>query len=125
LLALRHPLLWAVLGWLLVAGVVTGSLLPGSIVAAVTFNDKIEHAGAYALLMLWFGGLYPRARHPRIAVALLALGVALDLLQGLTETRSLEALDILADAVGLAIGLSLSMSVLEGWCQRLERRLLT
>jgi VanZ family protein len=100
-------------------------LLPAPIVAAVTFNDKIEHAGAYALLMLWFGGLYPRARHIRIAIALLALGVALDLLQGLTETRSLEALDILADAVGLAIGLSLSMSVLEGWCQRLERRLLT
>jgi VanZ family protein len=125
LLRLRYPLLWAALGWLLVAGVVMGSLLPGRIVAAVTFNDKIEHAGAYALLMLWFGGLYPRARHPWIAVALLALGIALDLLQGLTETRSLEALDILADAVGLAIGLSLSMTVLEGWCQRLERRLLT
>jgi VanZ family protein len=117
--------MWAALGWLLVAGVAVASLLPGPVVAdLVSLNDKFEHAVSYFVLMTWFGGLYPRALHPRVAIALLAFGVALDLLQGLTETRSLEALDILADVVGLALGLALSMTVLEGWCQRVERRLL-
>jgi len=101
-------------------------MLPGPVVAdLLSWNDKLEHTGTYFVLMVWFGGLYPRARHPLVAMALLALGIALDLLQGLTATRSLDVLDIIADGVGLVFGLVLSMSVLEGWCQRVERRLLT
>jgi VanZ family protein len=126
LLPLRYPTTWALLGWLLVLGVATGSLLPGPIVAEVmSYNDKVMHASSYFVLMVWFGGLYPRSKHLRIAVALLGLGIALDLLQGLTATRSLDIFDILANTVGLVLGLVLSMSLLEGWCQRLERRLLT
>jgi VanZ family protein len=126
LLPLRYPTTWALLGWLLVVGVATGSLLPGPVVAQVmSYNDKLMHASSYFVLMVWFGGLYPRGKHLRIAVALLGLGVALDLLQGLTATRSLDIFDIAANTVGLVLGLVLSMSLLEGWCQRLERRLLT
>lgn len=126
MLPLRYPAFWAALGWLLVAGVATGSLLPGPLVAEVMhYNDKLMHAGSYFVLMVWFGGLYPRKKHLRIAVALLGLGIALDLLQSLTETRSLDPYDIVANAGGLLLGLSLSMPLLEGWCQRLERRLLT
>lgn len=126
MLPLEYPKIWAAAGWLLVIGVATGSLLPGPVVAELlSWNDKLEHVGSYFALMVWFGGLYPRAKHPLIAAALLALGIALDLLQGLTETRSLDMLDIVADGVGLLAGLALSMTVLEGWCQRVERRLLT
>lgn len=119
-------MLWAVLGWALVIGVATGSLLPGPLVSKVMhYNDKIVHASSYFVLMVWFGGLYPRHKHVRIAVALLGLGVALDVLQGLTQTRSLDVYDIVANTVGLTLGLALSLTVLEGWCERLERRLLT
>ncbi len=123
---LRYPTAWALLGWLLIAGVATGSLLPGPIVAEVlNYNDKVMHASSYFVLMVWFGGLYPRSKHLRIAVALLGLGVALDLLKGLTATRSLDIFDIAANTFGLLLGLALSTSLLQGWCQRLERRLLT
>lgn len=125
MLPLRFPKVWSGLGWLLVLGVIVGSLLPGSALPEVSVNDKIEHAGAYCLLMVWFAGLYPRRLYPLIAAVLLALGIGLDLLQGLTRTRSLELYDIVADLVGIVIGSGLSLWLLGGWCQRLEQRLLS
>jgi hypothetical protein len=125
LLPLRFPQWWAGLGWLLVLAVIVGSLLPGRSLPNVSMNDKFEHAAVYCLLMVWFAGLYPRRLYLLIAAVLLALGTGLDLLQGLTETRTLEFLDIVADLVGIVIGLGLSVSLLGGWCQRLEQRLLS
>jgi VanZ family protein len=123
-LPLRYPHVWLALGWLLVIGVIVGSLLPGPIIREITpaVNDKVEHFSAYFVMMTWFGGLYPRAKHLRIAGALLFLGVALDVLQGVaTTTRDFELLDIAADAVGIFVALVLSFLLLEGWCQKLER----
>ncbi|HEY9182216.1 MAG TPA: VanZ family protein, partial [Gammaproteobacteria bacterium] len=97
MLPLRFPKWWAGLGWLLVLGVIVGSLLPGRALPDVSMNDKFGHAAAYCVLMVWFAGLYPRRLYLLIAAVLLALGIGLDLLQGLTETRSLELLDIAAD----------------------------
>jgi VanZ family protein len=121
-LPLRHPRIWLALGWMLVVGVVVGSLVPGQLLRAVSVGDKFQHAGAYFLLMVWFAGLYRRGLHPIIAAVLLLLGAALDVLQGMTRTRSFDLADIAADGVGIAVGLVLSYWVLEGWCQRLERR---
>jgi VanZ family protein len=75
--------------------------------------------------MVWFSGLYRRGLYLAIAVALLGLGVALDLLQTLTRTRSFEVPDIAADLVGIVVGCGLAFSFVGGWCQRLERRLLS
>jgi VanZ family protein len=124
MLPLRYPYVWLSLGWLLVVGVIVGSLLPGPIISEITpaINDKVEHFSAYFVLMIWFAGLYPRAKHLRVAGALLFLGIALDVLQGtLTTTRAFELLDIAADAVGILAALALSRWALEGWCLRLER----
>jgi VanZ family protein len=120
-LSLRHPWVWAGLGWALVIGVVVGSLLPGRMMPTMSLSDKVQHAGAYFLLMIWFAGLYRRSVHPIIALVLLLLGTALDVLQGTTRTRSFDLYDIAADAVGIVAGLVLSFWLLEGWCQRLER----
>jgi VanZ family protein len=123
-LPLRYPYVWLSVGWLLVIGVVFGSLLPGPVIQEITppIPDKVEHFSAYFALMIWFAGLYPRAKHLRLAGALLFLGIALDVLQGVaTKTRSFELLDIAADAVGIAVALALASWLLEGWCQRLER----
>jgi VanZ family protein len=121
LLSLRYPWLWAIAGWLLVLAVVAGSLLPGPSLPTVAVGDKIQHAGAYCLLMVWFGGLYERRRHGVIALGLVALGVALDLLQLTTRTRTFDVADVVANSVGVLLGLCLSMAVLGGWCQKFER----
>ena len=121
MLPLRYPWLWAIAGWLLVLAVATGSLVPGPALPTIGVSDKIEHAGAYFVLMLWFGGLYERRRHGFIALGLVGLGIALDLLQLTTRTRSFELADIAANSLGVVLGLGLSLSLLGGWCQKLER----
>jgi len=122
-LPLRYPWVWLSLGWLLVLSVIVGSLVPGDMLRAVTISDKIMHAGSYFVLMTWFAGMYRRSRHPLVAAVLLGLGIALDMIQGTTQTRSFELLDIGADAAGILAGLLLSIWLLEGWCLRLERLL--
>src|SRR5262245_56870857 len=106
MLPLRYPYVWLAFGWLLVIGVVVGSLLPAPVISEITppFNDKVEHFSAYFAMMMWFGGLYPRAKHLSVAGALLFLGVSLDVLQGVaTTTRTFDLLDIAADAVGIVV----------------------
>jgi hypothetical protein len=56
---------------------------------------------------------------------LLVLGIGLDLLQLLTETRLFEWYDVAMNATGVAVGLVLSVLLLGGWCQRVEQRLLS
>jgi VanZ family protein len=124
LLPLRYPRFWLSFGWLLVLGVIAGSLMPAPVVREITppVSDKLMHFGSYFALMVWFAGLYRRGRHVLIAAQLLGLGVALDVLQGTaTRTRSFEVLDIAADAAGILAALLLSLWLLEGWCLHLER----
>jgi VanZ family protein len=125
-LPLRFPKLWSALGWLLVIAVIVGSLIPGpALERTVEINDTVVHAGAYFILMLWFAGFYRRAIYPFIAAVLLALGLSLDLLQILTETRSFDWYDIAMNCSGVIFGLLVSWLLLGGWCQRVEQRLLS
>lgn len=121
---LRYPWAWRLAGWLMIAIVVAGSLMPGSSVPAMFGNDKMLHAATYFLLMIWFAGLYRRSRHLWIALGLVALGTALDALQALLPTRYFDMRDVAANAIGVLAALLLSYWLLEGWCQRMERWLL-
>lgn len=120
---LRFPWLWMTLGWALVAAVCVGSLVPGQMLAAVTFSDKLQHAGSYFVLMVWFAGMYEKRRQVRIAIVLAVLGFGLDALQLTTATRVFDLADVAANVAGIALGLGLSLSALAGWCQRVERYL--
>jgi glycopeptide antibiotics resistance protein len=77
------------------------------------------------ILMVWFGGFCRRGLYPAIAVVLLALGIGLDSLQLLTETRTFDWYDIAMNSTGVIVGLVLSLLLLGGWCQRVEQRLLS
>jgi VanZ family protein len=125
LLPLRFPRLWSFLGWLLVTAVIVGSLMPGQALQSMQVNDKFMHAGAYFILMVWFAGFYRHAAYPVIATVLLALGLALDLLQLLTDTRSFDWYDVAMNSGGVVFGFVLSTLLLGGWCQRVEQRLLS
>jgi len=109
------------MGWLLVAGVCVGSLLPGRYVAPILASDKLVHSLSYFLLMIWFCGLYRRSRHTAIAALLFALGFALDWLQGAYFRRSFDLADVAANASGILAAWVLCRFVLEGWCHRVER----
>jgi hypothetical protein len=124
-LPLRFPKLWTALAWLLTAGVIVGSLLPNDVVAQIHVRDKLMHAGSYLVLMVCFAGLYRRGLYPIVAVVLVLLGLSLDLLQMLTDTRSFDWRDVGMNCAGVVAGMLLSWWLLGGWCQRVEQRLLS
>lgn len=68
--------------------------------------DKANHAIAFAVLAVLGFAAYP-ARAAGVLAGLLAYGALIELLQGLTAYRSAEALDLLADGVGLVFGWTL------------------
>jgi VanZ family protein len=119
---LRFPWVWWAPGWLLVIGVCVGSLLPSRMLPDIfDFDDKLRHAGAYLLLMVWFGGIVDRDKHLILAAALVLLGIALDTLQLGVPSRTFSLSDVAANLVGIAAGLALLWFRLAGWCQRVER----
>jgi VanZ family protein len=121
MLPLRYPWLWWSLGWLLVAGVITGSLLPSVWMPDVAASDKVMHVVSYLVLMVWFSGLYRRDRHLVIAVLLFVLGFLLDFSQSASPYRVFDWRDVAANAGGILLGLLLSRFVFEGWCRRVEQ----
>ncbi len=107
----------------MVAGVVIASLVPARTVEFLVgdLNDKLEHSVAYAALMVWFGGMFRKSLQVWIGMVLVVLGGVIELLQGLTPTRTPDVLDLAADSIGVLIALALSLTLLHGWCQRIER----
>lgn len=67
-------------------------------------SDKLLHVGFFALLW-WLGRRAGIARRWLLALALLAFGACIEVAQAtLTLTREASALDLLADAAGIALG---------------------
>ena len=58
-----------------------------------------------------------------IALILIVFGVLLEFLQTQLPYRLFDPLDLLANAVGVALGLLLSLTLLAEWCQRIEQAL--
>ena len=120
--ALRFPWLWWGLGWLLVAGVVTGSLLPGDFMPLPDANDKVLHAASYGVLTLWFSGLAVRTRGLlTIALSMFVLGALLDVLQGSVSWRTFDLRDVAANGGGILVALVIARLLLAGWWVRVER----
>lgn len=69
--------------------------------ARIGLSDKAAHALAFYILTLLLFSIAPRRRRTDLALAALALGILIELSQGLTG-RSLSILDFLADALGVA-----------------------
>lgn len=121
MLPLRLAPWWAAIGWLGVVLALVLSLWPGGVPMPWPIWDKIQHGTGYTLITLWFTGLYPRDRYPRIGGACFLLGVCIELLQGLTPTRTADVLDALANGVGVSVGLLFAYTLLGGWALRVER----
>jgi hypothetical protein len=96
---------WRIVGWLGVLGVIVLSLIPNPPSIGVEQGDKIGHAAAYALLMLWFAQIHlQRWQRMPVALWLLTLGIALEFAQGWAGPRTFSIADMGADAAGIALG---------------------
>ena len=99
---------WLALGWLWVMAIFYLSLMPHPPEPAHFWNaDKLEHALAYCLLMLWFCQVYrQRASRMLLAVLLVAMGIAIEYLQRETGYRTFDYADMLANTAGVMVGWS-------------------
>jgi len=103
LLKLRKASLW--FGFFLIAVLIYVCLIPNPPdTSAVSFGDKVAHLSGYALLFLWFAQIYQRSIQIKLAMALILLGVFVEIAQGFTGYRSFEYADMLANATGVIIG---------------------
>lgn len=120
-LSQRHRRIWLLLGWGMVFSVAVLSLIPVEADLGEG-RDKVAHFVAYGSLSFWFALLFEgRARQLGIAIAFAAMGVAIEFLQGLTDYRSFEVADMVANAIGAALGWALAQTPLGGALDRAER----
>ena len=109
--------LWLVIGWAMVAVVILLSLIP--LKADLSEGkDKWSHFVAYGALMFWFCLLF--FRQTWWAVAFIAMGIVIEVLQSYTGYRSFEYTDMVANAVGVLLGWILAQTPLRGLLQWLE-----
>ncbi len=68
-------------------------------------QDKVLHGVTFLLLYLLGAKAFPGVGYRnRLFVGLLGYGIAIELLQGLSGYRSMEAWDAVADMAGLLVG---------------------
>jgi VanZ family protein len=121
--AARWRLLWWLLGVAYGILMLAGGLLPIEQLPYVPLWDKLKHLGAYLFLGFWFGSLLARARHGLLFIALFAYGALIEVLQGLLPTgRTAEWQDLVANALGIALGLALARTSLGRWPALIESR---
>lgn len=96
---------WLAAGWALLLGIIYLSLTPDPVQLNVEQGDKYGHVFAYALLMSWFANIYAGAfRRLQFGLGFIAVGIALEFIQGWTAYRTFEFADMAADAAGVAAG---------------------
>ncbi|MFZ9872518.1 MAG: VanZ family protein [Steroidobacteraceae bacterium] len=95
---------------------------PSGRISTIPHLDKVYHFAAFLGLTLWFAALVERRGYWAVSIALFLLGVAIEIGQHLMALgRSAELLDVVADTVGIALGIFLSLLIRDSWLQRVER----
>lgn len=124
-MSLRYLYLWQGLGILWIALVVYLSLTPSPAVGPVfPGSDKLLHGLTYAVLGVWYGALCRSWGGCAVAVAaLVALGGGLELAQGMGASRHAESGDLVADALGVVVGILFGSSAVGPALRRFEERL--
>jgi VanZ family protein len=121
MLPLRYRRLWVAISAVLLAAVIFASLQPNFGPPMPHNFDKLEHLSAYLVLSVWFTGLVARERYWVVVCGLLALGLSIEVLQGVMNVgRSAEALDMLANTVGVVVGLTIALGLTGHWALRVE-----
>jgi hypothetical protein len=126
MLSLRYARRWQIAGILLLAAVLVGALVPADWIwpegpdAPFFMSDKWVHGITFATLALWFSGQYARHSYWRLVTGLVAFGLLIEVIQRMVSYRTADLMDVLADLLGLAIGMVIALIGAGGWCLRFE-----
>lgn len=122
MLPLRYARRWQAAGIAVLVLVLGFALAPDVDMRdlGVMASDKWLHGVTFTFLTVWFSGQYGPRSYWRVALGMLAFGAFIELCQRLLTYRSAESLDLLADSVGVAVGLAIAAAGAGGWSLRLE-----
>ncbi|AWH18550.1 hypothetical protein C1922_15195 [Stenotrophomonas sp. ZAC14D2_NAIMI4_7] len=111
---LRRPWLWAALWALAVLVVIVVCLIPPPPMDLPKNSDKVEHFLAYFILAGSAVQLFRRGRPLLWAgVGLVLMGVCIEFAQGaLTSNRSADAMDAMANTIGVLAGMATAFTPL-------------
>lgn len=109
----------------MIVAVIVLSLMRGPPIPGLLAIGKFDHWLAYFALQAMAVQLFARRREQWIAaLAFVALGIGLELVQGyLTTWRGMSAYDAAIDALGVAIGLATARSRFMGALQKIDANL--
>jgi hypothetical protein len=107
---------WRAGFWAALVLVTWASLRPITAEEWFSGQDKVLHLGAYSGFYL-LGRLAFSLGGWRLSSALLAYGVAIELLQSFTPHRFMSGADVLANATGLVVGALVFAGVQRRWPQ--------
>ena len=78
-----------------------------------TASDKIIHICVFIFLSCWFSGQFKS--NIKLLFCISLYGVLIEFLQQFTPYRSAELFDILANEIGIIIGIIIAIKYLTGW----------
>lgn len=118
---LRYARFWLVFGWVSVIVAFYYSLAPVNELKLPNWSDKTEHCLGYFLLTFWFCGIYPRRSYWKVGLAMLGMGILVEVLQYLMHMgRHADVMDVVADLAGIVPAVLLSLTPLGRWPRWLE-----
>ena len=97
---------WQLSSVCLALAIALGSLLPLNSAVDIAGSDKLHHFVAYSLLTYLLARSYiAKMGRLKVAIAAVAYGAVIEVLQALSGYRSAELGDLLANSLGCAGGL--------------------
>lgn len=121
---LKLRFLWLAIGYAMVILVFFLSLSsdPVKIDVELPYADKMSHASAYFVLMLWFSQIYHgRFQRNMIACLFILMGISIEYFQSFDPNRTAEFFDIVANVFGLALAFWLALGSSKNLLLRFER----
>lgn len=121
---LRYYPVWLSIGIGLILSIIYLSLVPAPPKIISFFGaDKVSHLLAYAVLTGWFGQLYLDKKSVfGVVVGFIFMGILLEILQGMTGYRMFDYADMLANTLGVFLGLWLTRTWFAGFLYSVECR---
>lgn len=118
----RLPGLWYLCGFSILLLIAILSLTPMPDVSIG--NDKLGHFLAYAVVSSWFSLIVKRTTSLWwVVLGLIAYGLLMEFLQGLTDYRVEDLADALANSLGVVTGLVCHFTRLRQWLIRIDQHL--
>jgi len=79
------------------------ALMPAHAVPISSGWDKLDHWTAFFTLSFLANHAFPRRPFWQIALALVAYGIGIEIAQSFTPDRDADAMDVVADSIGILI----------------------